>query len=115
MELAPMSGSMIETNIKVILLTAKETEEEFLNGLMGVSIAENFMMVINKVMVFYIVKDPYSMKDNGKLECSMEMEFNILKMAKNTKDHLRTIISMGKGYFKKLVRRSRVYGRIMSL
>lgn len=89
----------------------KEMEEELSGGLMAAGMKEISKMVFNVVLELCIVKaDTRSTREFGKTECSMEKEFNTLKMDSVIKGTLSRINSTVMVYFTKMTQSFTVYG-----
>lgn len=78
--------------------------EAHFGGLMGAGMKVNLEMEFKVVMEFCIeMEDMLSMKVLGIMECLMEKELSISRMAKNTKDLLKKTNSMEMEYFTKMI------------
>ena len=93
----------------------KETVEEHFGGLTVVGIKVNLEMEYRVDLEYYLDKeDKNNMRDIGIMECLMEKEFNISRMGRDMKEHLRKINSMEMEYFINKIQLFMECGKIMN-
>ena len=93
----------------------KEMEEELFGGQMEVNIKVNLNKVFKVDKEFYLERvDIKNMKVFGIMECLMEKGFNISRMGRDMKEHLRKINSMEMEYFINKIQLFMECGKIMN-
>ena len=104
-----------QIHMKDNLKQEKEMEEELFGGQMEVNIKVNLNKVFKVDKEFYLERvDIKNMKVFGIMECLMEKEFNISRMGRDMKEHLRKINSMEMEYFINKIQLFMECGKIMN-